>query len=49
MDHSNDNRQVEAEMQIDEGFTIQELEKRLEMFYCCAGSDGGPSCGSGSR
>lgn len=49
MDHTKESQQIESEMQIDEGFTIQELEQRLEMFYCCAGGDGGPSCGSGNK
>lgn len=36
---------ADNEMRLDDGITIQELEQRTEMFYCCAG--GNQSCGSG--
>ncbi|MHB8742058.1 MAG: hypothetical protein ACYC9L_02950 [Sulfuricaulis sp.] len=37
---------AENEMLLDDGITIQELEQRTEMFYCCQSTNGGPSCGT---
>lgn len=47
MNEAKQQQQIENEMRLEEGFTVQELERRTEMFYCCQGSGGGASCGSG--